>query len=92
VLVPVKELRELQEFRDRVIDACVCAHIYVKEHDTDPKRALNDLMLWHQMVALDPAVCKDMADLRDKVLCEVESYGAKSRVRNLFASVNVKSS
>jgi hypothetical protein len=47
---------ELREFKDRLIDALVVSHIYRKEHETDPIKAINDLVCWEADLALDPAV------------------------------------
>lgn len=44
------------DFRSAVIDELVCAGIYQGAHDTDPKKAIADLIAWHMEVALDPAV------------------------------------
>lgn len=91
----LKALAEFKEFKDRVIDECVTSWVYTKEHETNPKKALSDIIKWHQQVALDPAVCKDMADLRDAVIGMVEFQVSKEdleTIRNLFSSVNVKSS
>jgi hypothetical protein len=46
-------------FRNTVIDECVVCHIYTAAHETDPKKALLDAIMWNQKVALDPAVSED---------------------------------
>lgn len=43
-------------FRDAVIDALVVAHIYRAEHDTDPRKAINDLLVYEAQIAVDPLV------------------------------------
>jgi hypothetical protein len=53
-----------QEFKDRVVDALVVAHIYRAEHDTDPQKALMDLLAWESKVALDPAVSEPARKLQ----------------------------
>ena len=50
-----------QNFHDAVIDELVAAHIYRKEHDTDPTKAIKDVIDWNVMVALDPAVSNSAA-------------------------------
>jgi hypothetical protein len=44
------------EWQEAVIDALIVNHIYRKEHDSDPRKALNELLAWEQSVALDPKV------------------------------------
>lgn len=53
-------------FRAAVIDALVVDCIYQKEHDTDPRKALSDLIAWEQKIALDPAVSKEARDLIER--------------------------
>jgi hypothetical protein len=48
-----------------VLDALVVAHIYRREHDTDPRRALKDLIDFHVDVALDPDVSERARALLD---------------------------
>lgn len=55
--------REAKKWQDAVIDALVCAHIYTREHDIDPKKAVHDLICWEVSVALDPRVSKKARDL-----------------------------
>ena len=45
-----------EKWQDAVIDELVICGIYCKEHDTDPRKAVSDLVHWHVSVALDPAV------------------------------------
>ena len=52
-------LKECTPWQDAVIDGLVVAHVYRKEHDTDPRLALQDLISWHVRVALDPTVSSD---------------------------------
>lgn len=40
------------EWKEAIIDALVVREIYKKEHEEDPRRALNDLIVWEQQVAL----------------------------------------
>ena len=53
-------------FEDAVIDGLMCCHIYTKKHNTDPRKALNDLISWHVQVALDPQVSSDAQALIDR--------------------------
>lgn len=57
---------ELQAFKDAVIDALVCACIYETAHETDPRKALNDLLVWDGNVALDPTVSTDARELIER--------------------------
>jgi hypothetical protein len=53
-------------WKDAVIDQLIVAHIYKKEHDADPRKAVSDLLDWTATVALDPSVSKGAADLLAK--------------------------
>ena len=52
-------LKECTPWEHAIIDGLVVAHVYRKEHDTNPSMALNDLISWHVRVALDPTVSSD---------------------------------
>lgn len=54
------------EWREAVIDALVVNFIYAKEHDDNPRKALNDLLAWEQTVALDPKVSSAAQALIDQ--------------------------
>jgi hypothetical protein len=49
----------MNEWQDAIIDALVIRHIYQAKHDTDPRAALNAILDWEVMVALDPLVSSD---------------------------------
>jgi hypothetical protein len=76
-------------FKQAVIDQLVVAHIYRKEHDTDPRKALNDLLSWHVQLALDPSVSSDAQALIDMGVAiaanhKVSSDGAAAVATNYF--------
>jgi len=48
-----------------VIDGLVVSHCIQPEHETDPRKALDDLISWHVAVALDPCVSSDAVKLLD---------------------------
>ena len=52
----VIESEKLNPWKAELIDALVCSHILQKEHYSDPRKALNDLMVWEAKVATDPRV------------------------------------
>ena len=52
-------LTEGQAWKEAIIDALVVGHIYTKEHETEPRKALHDLICWEIQIALDPAVSSD---------------------------------
>lgn len=68
-----------EQFRDAVIDALVVSGIYVEEHDTNPRKALNDLIRWEQKIALDPLVSSDARALIDRGRKEAEQENARLR-------------
>ena len=53
-------------WKDAVIDELVVCHIYNKEHDGDPRKAIHDAISWNVQVALDPLVSSDAQALIDK--------------------------
>ena len=55
-----------QAWQDAVIDDLVICGIYCKEHDSDPRRAISDLVHWHVSVALDPAVSSEARALAER--------------------------
>lgn len=59
-------------FKDVVLDKLVTCHIYRKEHDDNPVKAVNDLIAWEVDVALDPLVSQRASDLiadNHRLLC-----------------------
>ena len=57
-----------EQFREAVMDALVVSHIYVPEHDTNPRKAINDLICWEQKIALDPLVSSDARALIERAV------------------------
>lgn len=55
-------------FREAVIDELVVAHIYTKEHDGDPRKAIKDAIDWNVEVALDWRVSNSAAAVRIREL------------------------
>lgn len=58
-----RDLAAAQEWREAVLNELIVAHIYTKEHDTNPRKAIQDAITWHCQVALDPAVSSDAQKL-----------------------------
>lgn len=52
-----------EQMRAAVLDALIVGHIYRAEHETNPRKALADLLAWETQIALDPAVSSAAADL-----------------------------
>lgn len=63
--------RERDAWKGALIDELIVAHIYKKEHEYDPKRALADAITWNVRVAMDPAASSDAAALIDRGRQEV---------------------
>lgn len=55
------------EWKRAIIDACVVDWIFTAEHESNPRKAVNDLLCWQQKIALDPAVSKDAHDLHARI-------------------------
>jgi hypothetical protein len=53
-------------WRDAVIDQLVICHLYAPVHDSDPRKALGDLLAWNQSLALDPDVSAEAQALIDR--------------------------
>lgn len=54
------------QWKEAVLNELIVAHIYTAEHDTNPRKALQDAIAWNCQVALDPAVSADAQALIDK--------------------------
>lgn len=69
-------------WRSAVIDALVVSHILQAGHEEDPRKAINDLLAWHQKVALDMAVSQEARDLfeqgRAAGLAEAEAQASEA--------------
>ena len=59
------ELAAAKEWKDRVIDALVVTWAYQKEHETDPQKAIVDLVEAEIQMALDPQISSDAQRLID---------------------------
>ena len=55
------------EWKDAIINACIVDWVYTAEHETNPRKAVNDLLSWAQKIALDPAVSKEAYDLHAQI-------------------------
>ena len=59
------EVAELRKWKETILDEAVCCEIWTPEHETDPKKCINDIICWYQQVCLDPAVSIQAALSRD---------------------------
>lgn len=50
-------------WKETIINALVVSHIYCKEHETDPGKALHELLNWEIGLALNPQVSSYANDL-----------------------------
>lgn len=64
----IARAEKAEQFREAVIDALVVSCIYVEEHDTNPRKAINDLICWEQKIALDPLVSSDARALIERAV------------------------
>jgi len=58
--------QEPNPWADAVIDQLVVHHIYQSVHDTEPRKAIYDLLCMNQSIALDPQVSSDAQALIDR--------------------------
>ena len=66
-----RELQQAQprnEWKEAVINELIVAHVYQKEHETNPRKAIQDAITWNCQVALDPAVSSDARALVERGL------------------------
>ena len=61
------ELDRVEKWKEAVIDACVVSWVLKKEHENNPKLAVNDLCVWCHSVALDPKVSSDAKALHVRI-------------------------
>jgi hypothetical protein len=52
---PVPE-RAANPWKDALIDALACAFLLTTENESDPKKALHDLISWETRLAMDPSI------------------------------------
>ena len=60
-------------WKSAVIDQLVIAHILTPEHESDPLKAVQDLLAYHTEIAVDPRVSGAAAKLVEQAKAEVES-------------------
>lgn len=60
------EVAILQTWKQAIVDGLTVANVYHPLHETDAKTALNALVGWETMVALDPRVSADAAALIER--------------------------
>jgi hypothetical protein len=58
--------RERNEWREAIHDELFTTWILSDENEDDPRLALQDIIRWHVMAALDPAVSSDARALIDQ--------------------------
>ena len=63
------------EWKQAVINELVTAHILTIEHETNPRKAIQDAITWNCQVALDPAVSSDARALVERGLQQAQLDG-----------------
>lgn len=70
-------------WKNAIIDATIVDWIYTAEHETNPRRAVNDLLAHQVRLALDPAVSKAAHDLMQRAeAAEAALRDARSKKEN----------
>lgn len=59
--------QDRDQWRDAIIDACMVDGIFTKEHEVNPRKAVNDLLAWSEQMVLDPAVSQPARDLHERL-------------------------
>ena len=70
------ELERVEKWKEAVIDACAVSWVLKKEHENNPKLAVNDLCVWCHSVALDPVVSSDAKALHGRI-AELEAENGR---------------
>jgi len=60
----------IDTWRGPVIDELVSCGIYSAAHDTDPRKAIRDVIAWNAVVVLDPAVSAEARNLVEAAKAE----------------------
>lgn len=60
------ENAELRDWKTAILDQLVTQWTLRAEHETDPKKAIHDMLSWEVMVALDPLVSRDAEALIER--------------------------
>ena len=60
-------------WKTAVIEQLIIAHILTAEHESDPLKALQDLLAYHTEIAVDPRVSGAAAKLVEQAKADVES-------------------
>lgn len=61
----VAELAAAKQWKYAVIDELIVSHTLTAEHETNPRKAIQDAISWNVYVALDPQVSSDAQKLID---------------------------
>ena len=64
-------------WKSAVIDQLVIAHILTAEHESDPLKAIQDLLAYHTEIAVDPRVSGAAATLVEQAKAEEREACAK---------------
>jgi len=64
-------------WKSAVIDRLVIAHILTAEHESDPLKAIQDLLAYHSDIAVDPRVSGAAAGLVEQAKAEEREACAK---------------
>lgn len=81
-----RELATAKEWREAVLNELIVAHIYTKEHDTNPRKAVQDAIIWNCQVALDPLVSPDARALIAQAEAERDALRRDAERWRFFAS------
>lgn len=85
-------LRQNNDFYNAVVDELVCCHIYSKEYDSNPRKAIQDIIRWNCDVALDPTISSDAQSLvkkeRDECLKSVVEVLTSRHIEQYNTDIN----
>jgi len=75
-------------WKEAVLNELIVAHIFRGEHQTNPRKAIQDAISWNTDIALDPLVSKDAQKLIDRG-AEQERKRCSSIIFGMCSSDNV---
>lgn len=73
------EVAELRKWKTAIIDRLVVQESLLKEHETNPKKAVHDIVSWEVRVALDPLVSSEAEALIDQGRNELRAENEELR-------------
>ena len=75
------------QWQEAVIEQLIIHHIYRAKHDSDPQKAINDLLCYSNQIALDPLVSSDAQALIDHGRALAQESAQQTKQKQLFEKI-----